>query len=262
MMRRLITVLALLFLAQASLATEAAFFDSDGVRLRYFATGDGDPVLLLHGFSGSAEGLYIEPGTFDVLAKAGYRAIALDQRGHAGSDKPHADDAYGKNMVEDVRRLLDHLAIDQVHLVGYSMGGKVANTFREKYPERLRSITLGGYGWPWQSQEITLSAAQENVKNRPVLPGNDLLALAAVQVGMSELSTSQDSIEANEVPALAIIGDKDVVVPVADQESLARKMQNLEFVVIPGTHAGPDGAPYKPVFAARLVEFLGRVGRR
>lgn len=160
MIKRLVPVLALLVLSQVSNATEAEFFDSDGVKLRYFTAGDGDPVLLLHGFSGSANGLYVAPGTVDALVDAGYKVIALDQRGHGGSDKPHAAEAYGFAMVEDVRMLLDALEIGQVHLVGYSMGGKVANTFRAQHPERLLSITLGGYGWPWQSQETTLAEAQ------------------------------------------------------------------------------------------------------
>lgn len=258
MISRFVSLLALLVLSQVSAAAGAEFFDSDGVKLRYFTAGSGDPVLLLHGFSGSADGLYIKPGTFDALVEGGYRVIALDQRGHGGSDKPRAGNAYGTAMVEDVRKLLDALEIGQVHLVGYSMGGKVANAFRERHPERLLSITLGGYGWPWQSREVTLTEAQESMRNRQVLPGNDLQALAGVRVGMHELSSTRASLATNEVPALAIIGDKDTVVSAADQKSLVETMTNLEFVVIPGTHAGSDGAPYKPVFAEKLLEFLNR----
>lgn len=237
-------------------AKESRSFDSDGVSLRFFIAGDGPTVVLLHGFSGSAEGLYISPGTFDALVDAGFRVVALDQRGHAGSDKPHRADAYGLNMVEDVRRLLDHLNVSRTHLIGYSMGAKVSNSFRQAYPERLMSITLGGYGWPWRSAEFSLSDARRRLDTRPVLPGNDLDALAAVSVGMADLHSSEESLRTNEVPAFAIIGDKDEVVPGDDFAELSSTMSNLSTTVIPGTHAGPDGAPYKPVFADKLIGFL------
>jgi len=253
---RFTIILWLLLWSSVGFAADTRTFDSDDVALRYFADGQGEPVLLLHGFSGSATGLYIEPGTMGALVNAGYRAIALDQRGHGGSEKPYVEGAYGLNMVEDIRRLLDHLDIDKVHLVGYSMGGKVANAFREHYPDRLISVTLGGYGWPWQSTESTIEIAMAQLESGSILPGNDIRALAAVRVGMHELTASEDSLRNNQVPALALMGDADKVVPKADQEQLKQSMLNLDFQMIPGTHAGPDGAPYKPVFADKLITFL------
>ena len=251
-------IAALLLTATSGLAAENHHFDSDGVRLRYLSDGSGETVILLHGFSGSAEGLYLRPGTFDALVRAGYRVVALDQRGHGNSEKPHDPDAYGMAMVEDLRRLIEHLNVDTVHLAGYSMGAKVAATFLATYPDRVRSIVLGGYGWPWQSARRTFDEAREQMQTREVLPGNDLVALAAASVGMHELTPAADAVRSNEVPAIAIIGDKDSVVPQEDQDTLAATMGNLETVVIPGTHAGPDGAPYKPVYAQTVVAFLDR----
>jgi len=251
-------VTALLVATSNAPALEAQFFDSAGVKLRYFEAGKGAPVVLLHGFGGSATGAYIEPGTAQALIDAGYRVIVLDQRGHGGSDKPHAADAYGRNMAEDVRRLLDHLQLKQAHLIGYSMGGAVANTFRSMYPERLLSVALGGYGWPWRSPPISLADAETSLGERNVLPGNDLHALAAVRVGMHQLSPDRQSMLANTVPAFTIIGDKDEVVPPEDQATLRETMAGLEAMTIPGTHAGPDGALYKSEFAAGLVDFLDR----
>ncbi len=69
----------------------------------------------------------------------------------------HHFDSDGVNMAEDVRRLLDHLDIERAHVVGYSMGGKIANTFRTRHPQRVVTLTLGGYGWPWRGQAATLS---------------------------------------------------------------------------------------------------------
>lgn len=255
---RVAAVPFLIISSVAAAATESADFDADGVKLRYFDAGAGETVVLLHGFGGSAEGLYLGPGTFDALVGAGYRVIALDQRGHGRSGKPHEPERYGLQMVEDVRRLLDHLGIERVHLVGYSMGGRVANAFRAHYPGRLHTVTLGGYGWPWRSPRVTLEESRADMAERDVLPGNDLDALAAVRVGGYQLETSEQDLRANDVPALAIIGDNDEVVPPADRETLRTTMSNLEMVVIPGTHAGPDGAPYKPIFAKELIGFLAR----
>jgi len=58
------------------------------------------------------------------------------------------------------------------------------------------------------------------------------------------------------VPALGIIGDKDTVVSAGDFETLSETMSELQVVVIPGTHAGPDGAPYKPRYAQEILRFL------
>jgi len=238
-------------------AAEAHWFESDGVRLRYFDVGEGETVVLLHGFGGSATGLYIEPGTVDALAAAGYRVVALDQRGHAGSDKPHESNAYGRNMVDDVRRLLDHLGLERVHLAGYSMGSKVAASFHEMYPERLKSIALCGYGWPWRNPVVTLAEAKSRLDERPVLPGNDLEALAAVTVGLAELTPGEQTLRSNTLPAIAIIGDRDEVVPAADVATLGETMTGIRIVAIPGTHAGPEGAPYTARFADELIRFLG-----
>lgn len=233
-------------------------FDSDGVTLRYVTEGAGETVVLLHGFSGSAEGLYIEPGTFDALVNAGYRVVALDQRGHGQSEKLYDGDSYGMNMVEDLRRLIDHLGEEKVHLVGYSMGARVSNTFRMMYPERLRTITLGGYGWPWRGSKVTLEEAKKRIRSRSVLPGNDLDALAAVSVGSYELVPSEESMRSNSIPAFGIIGDKDEVISSDNLQTFRKTMANLEMEIIPGTHAGPDGAPYKAIFSEKIIAFLAK----
>jgi pimeloyl-ACP methyl ester carboxylesterase len=116
------------------------------VRIWYCVQGRGEPVVLIHGWL-SSDGINWElPGISASLAKD-YRVISLDVRGHGLSDKPTTVDAYGRELVEDVARLLDHLKIKKAHLVGYSMGGIIAANFMVKHPERVLSGTLGGMGW-------------------------------------------------------------------------------------------------------------------
>jgi pimeloyl-ACP methyl ester carboxylesterase len=89
---------------------EDRFFESNGVKIRYTVTGQGEPVVLIHGFTANIETQWALPGVIKALA-ADYQVIALDNRGHGKSDKPHDAKKYGAEMVEDAVRLLDHLKI-------------------------------------------------------------------------------------------------------------------------------------------------------
>src|SRR5881397_2402529 len=106
-------------LAPAPALAQDQFFDSNGVKIRYTVEGQGEPVLLIHGFTADIEKQWGQPGVLKALAKD-HRVIALDNRGHGKSGKPHDAKMYGKEMVEDAVRLLDHLKIAKAHVVGYS----------------------------------------------------------------------------------------------------------------------------------------------
>ena len=91
MFRATVTMLfALLFSSTGSVvAADSQTFDSNGVSIRYFEAGAGDALVLVHGFSGSADTAWIKPGNFDALVDAGFHVVAIDNRGHGGSGKPH-----------------------------------------------------------------------------------------------------------------------------------------------------------------------------
>src|SRR3954467_9777708 len=127
------------------------FFDSDGVRIAYIdvapTSGAGNPVLLIHGFGSNHAVNWANTMGVKTLTHAGYRAIALDNRGHGQSEKLYDPDAYAPAvMEEDARRLLDHLGIDPDDVMGYSMGARIAATLALNHPERGRSLLLGGLG--------------------------------------------------------------------------------------------------------------------
>ena len=125
-------------------AAEERFFTSDGIQIHFVDEGRGTPVLLIHGYTSDIDGGWRNRGVIDALISDGYRVIAYDNRGHGKSDKPKDVSMYGVNMVEDGRRLLDYLDIDQAHVVGYSMGARFANKLRELHPDRVMSLTVGG----------------------------------------------------------------------------------------------------------------------
>jgi len=120
-------------------------FSSDGVEIAYEVHGQGDPVLLIHGFASNGFVNWRSTSWVDLLKKAGRMVITIDNRGHGLSDKPTVPEAYDPfTMAEDSRALLDHLTLAQADVIGYSMGARIAAVLAIHRPERVRSLVLGG----------------------------------------------------------------------------------------------------------------------
>jgi pimeloyl-ACP methyl ester carboxylesterase len=278
--------LALLVLAVSLLAPDVkdGTFESNGIPIHYRDWGSGKPVVLIHGFAMNAsrwEGARVP----QKLAEAGYRALVIDCRGHGLSGKPHDPKAYGAEMARDVVRMLDHLKIEKADIVGYSMGGFVAGKVRELHPERLRSFVIGGSGWyragdyaiadlkgtdiaeslektgdfklmlrTFEANRVPpVSEEQIAERNARMLEGNDPKALAAVMRGWETFAVSEESLKANTVPALAIVGSEDPIRPKTDR--LKGVMRGLEVRVIEGAD---HGALADPRFVQEVVHFLDR----
>lgn len=103
--------------------------------------GAGDPLVLLHGFTGSCEAM-----EETALAFADrYRVIAVDLPGHGGGEVSEDPERYRMEAcVDDLHRALEFLGLRRVHLLGYSMGGRVALAFAVRHPERVESLVLVG----------------------------------------------------------------------------------------------------------------------
>ena len=110
------------------------------VTLRYRIIGQGQPIVLLHGYTDSLE---MWRGTADSLARS-HRVIVPDLRGFGRSTKFGDPESFAPEMVDDVARLLDHLGYGKAHVVGYSMGAMVASQLAVRHPARLWSLTLVG----------------------------------------------------------------------------------------------------------------------
>lgn len=272
----------LLALPAVGRGAEDGFFDSNGVKIHYVTEGRGEPVLLIHGFTSDVQGQWVAPGIFPALAKD-YRVIALDNRGHGKSDKPHDPRQYGTEMVEDAVRLLDHLKIDRAHVVGYSMGGSITLQVVARSPERVRTATLGGMGLPEPGREKLLVALADSLekgkglgplilaltpKDRPrpsaeqmqlintvLLSRNDPKALAAVLRGSLEdknMALSAQQIEGIKVPLLALIGADDPLKSGVD--ALKKRLPDVKVVVI--DKADHMTAFTRDEFVTALKEFL------
>lgn len=258
-------------------------FDSKGVQIHYVDRGRGVPVVLLHGFTGSSARHWEAPGVMKALETAGYRVIAVDCRGHGQSGKPGKPSQYGLEMVRDVVRLLDHLKIERAHIVGYSMGGAIANQLLVGYPGRVITVSLVGAGWEGEdltvltSQMLALadgfakrdasvlirgvtSSGQQGptddevaALNASLFARNDPEVLAAAARGLPPLfQVPAESLRLTTQPVLAIVGEHDRNLQAVKR--MAGLVRQLEIVEVPGaTHATSIRHA-----AAPLVAFLDK----
>jgi pimeloyl-ACP methyl ester carboxylesterase len=124
-----------------------AFFQHGSVEIAYLDEGEGEPIVLVHGFASTKEVNWVQPGWFETLKRAGRRAIALDNRGHGASTKLYDPADYQTNlMAGDVAALIDHLGLGRADILGYSMGARIAAFLAFDHPGKVRALVLGGLG--------------------------------------------------------------------------------------------------------------------
>ena len=223
-------------------------FDSDGVRIAYLDEGDGDPILLIHGFASNVVTNWVDPQWVRTLTQDGRRVIALDNRGHGESDKLYDPARYGApEMAEDAIRLLDHLGIDRADVLGYSMGARIAAFLAFAHPDRVRSIVFGGLGIHMVRGMVgagPLAAALEAPRLEDVTndtarsfrvfaeqTNSDLKALAACMRGPRE-KVPREKLGELTVPVLVAVGSKDVIG--GSGAALAELIPNAQFLNIVG----------------------------
>src|SRR3954464_8115689 len=101
-------------------------FHHGSVELAFLDEGQGEPIVLVHGFASSKEVNWVQPGWFATLGGAGRRVIAFDKRRQAQASKPPAPaDYHSRKMAGDVRALLDPLQMEQADVMGYSMDARI-----------------------------------------------------------------------------------------------------------------------------------------
>jgi pimeloyl-ACP methyl ester carboxylesterase len=202
-------------------------FQHDDVDISFLDEGQGEPVVLVHGFASTAQVNWVNPGWVATLTKAGRRVIALDNRGHGASSKLYDPAAYhSARMADDVRALLDHLGIGRADVMGYSMGARISAFFAHAHGMRLRRAVLGGLGirlvdgvgLPESIADALEAPALSDVRD-PMgrtfrafaeQTRSDLKALAACIRG-SRQTLGRDQVAAIDAPVLVAVGTKDDV---------------------------------------------------
>lgn len=244
------------------------FFSNDGFDLAFIDEGGGEPVLLIHGFASSYRVNWVTPGWIRTLTEAGYRAIAFDNRGHGSSTKSYDPEVYRPaRMADDAAALLDHLGIPRAHVMGYSMGARVAAFLALDHPERVATVIFGGLGegmiegvgdWDPIAEALLAedAAAVEGRRARMFRTfadqtKSDRRALAACIETSRELVSPQQAAEIRQ-PALVAVGTADDIA--GSPEGLARYMPRAEVFAIEGRdHMLSVG---DRTFKKRALEFL------
>jgi len=206
-------------------------FVSDGVTLAYLDERRDVtrplPVLLIHGFASNIDMNWVATGWVKDLTAAGYRVIAIDNRGHGQSEKLYEPSAYSRQiMAEDAHRLLDHLSIPKAHVVGYSMGARIAATLALAHPERIGRLVLGGLGHNMiramagtgPIAQALLAPSIDDVTNATARTfrafaeqtKSDLKALA-VCVRQIRDPVPREAVATLRVPTLVAVGSNDVI---------------------------------------------------
>jgi pimeloyl-ACP methyl ester carboxylesterase len=244
-------------------------FQHGPVQLAYLDEGDGEPIVLVHGFASTKEVNWVAPGWFDTLKRAGRRVIAPDNRGHGASTKLYQPADYRTGlMAGDVGGLIEHLRLGRADVMGYSMGARIAAFLAAERPGQVRSAILGGLGMhlvdgiglPESIADALEAPALEDVADPQGRmfrafadqTGSDRRALAACIRG-SRQTLPREQAAAIAVPVLIAVGTKDVIAGSA--EALAAIIPGARPLAIPGRdHMLAVG---DKAFKAGVLKFLG-----
>jgi len=209
-----------------------------GFPIHYVVRGQGEPVILVHGFSQTHRAWHQVP-IFEALKD--YQIITVDLRGHGNSKKPHHPRSYGRNMEQDIVYLLDRLEIARAHFIGFSLGASVIGGLLVSNPERVQTATLGsGYFTVWSEQEEDFArrtAQRSKTDERfPWEPENqDFQALAALIRG-TEFAVIEDSeISSISTPALVSFGSLEMeAMEKSQRRRLNGRPSSIQLLVIEG----------------------------
>ncbi len=267
---------------------KTGFAEVNGAKLYYEAAGEGDPVIMIHGWGGDlSDWEYL----FRPLAEK-YQVVRYDLRGFGQSDRPTTEPY---SHVEDLKALMESLGIDKAHLIGQSYGGEVALDFAIAHPESTLSLIgsspgIGGTEEMAYTAEEQAAVDQFNAALEAALAKEDWQAAAEALLLLPEFTTAakhptagarlvemvkdfewwqmfrEDPLVAPETPAveqldkvtaptLVIVGELGASTDLARADLLEQEIPGAQKVVLPGVdHLGQLEDP--AAFQAAVFEFL------
>lgn len=243
-------------------------FQNNGIDIAFIDEGTGPPIVLIHGFGSTHAVNWIGPGWVKTLTDAGYRVLAFDNRGHGSSGKSYQSADYHPSlMAGDALALMAYMGVERAHVMGYSMGARIAAFLAMEHGKKVHSLIFGGLGLgmvegvgDWDVIAEALLAADPSMIGDPRgkmfrafadQTSSDRKALAACIESSRELVSAQDIATISQ-PTLVAAGTLDDISGSAGQ--LAALMPNAVSFDIPGRdHMLAVG---DRLFKARALEFL------
>jgi pimeloyl-ACP methyl ester carboxylesterase len=245
-------------------------FHHGAVEIAYLDEGEGDPILLVHGFASTKNVNWVYPTWVSELKKNGRRVLAFDNRGHGESTKLYDPAAYEiAIMASDITALMDHLNIERADIMGYSLGSRMAAVLARSQPERLRSAIFGGIGiglieggGPGENVARALEADSLDEVTDPVgrtfrafadQTRSDHRALAACLRGSRRLMRREEA-AGIAVPVLIAVGTADQIAGSAD--ALGKIIPGSQVLNIPNRdHMRAVG---DKVYKSGVLDFLAK----
>lgn len=246
----------------AQTATDGAYYTSfDGTKIYYEVKGNGYPVVLVHGFTGTSQG-WKRGKLYDELINQGYKVILLDQRGNGKSDKPHTEAAYANDAeAKDIMGLVSNLGIKSYYVVGYSRGSIITSRLMV-LDKRVKKAVMGGMGadytnpeWPRRIhayKALMGDTTMHDVDDMMVWINKnpfDKLALAYQQ--KYQPSTSVKELKKVNIPVLLVDGTEDTTN--GDVSVLQKMIPTATLQTVPGDH---NNAVNSIQFATAVATFL------
>jgi pimeloyl-ACP methyl ester carboxylesterase len=260
--RFLLTALLLLGIRSQAQETTGSYFTSfDTTKIYYEVNGAGNPVILIHGFSGTGQG-WKKTAVYNDLLSAGYMVILIDQRGNGRSDKPHTDHAYAHDAeARDIIGLISYLQIKKYDAVGYSRGSIITSRLLI-LDKRLRRAVMGGMGdaytnpnWPRRVHayralmgDTTLHDVDDMMK---YIHSQHFDELALAYQQKYQPSTSKKELSELRKPVLIIRGSEDK--ENGSETGLRNLIPHASLVYVPGNHNTAIG---NVKFSASVLNFL------
>ena len=237
----------------------------DGTQLAVHETGEGRPLLLLHGLFSSADTNWIKFGHAAKLAAAGFRVIMPDLRAHGHSGAPHDPAAYPRDvLVDDALSLIETLGLDDYDLGGFSLGARTTAKLLAAGAQPGKAI-MAGMGWEgltgWGRRRdffVTAIDRRNEVKRGDPhfmavafmkTQGIDPVAARLLLDSFGDVDT--DALVARDTPVLVVCGKDDQDNGSAPE--LARQLANAEYREIKGTHMS---SVLEPALADEMIAFL------
>lgn len=239
--------------------------DVDGLQLFYRDTGEGPPLLLLHGFTGCGDDWQ------HVLARPleGYRIIAPDLRGHGRSTNPGGTFRFS-DVARDIFSLLDRLGIDRVKAIGMSAGANTLLHMATQQPSRVEAMVhiSGTPRFPEQARAIMRTMTEETrspaewaeMRGRHHLGDDQIRELWRHARGFADdrddMNFTAGTLAAITARTLIVHGDRDPLYPVELAVELYRSIPNAALAVVPNGGHGPIFGEQAAPFVSTATAFL------